>query len=96
MLRRIRTKPVEKETIQFNGLDDYLEIIEWIKASNSTFADECGYSTPEMHIQTLEGRMSARPGDWIVKGLRGEFYPIKPDIFEKTYDFVDPKGPETP
>lgn len=36
-------------------------------------------------IETLEGTMLASPGDWIVKGVNGEIYPVKPDIFEKTY-----------
>ena len=37
-------------------------------------------------IHTLEGAMTASPGDWIIKGVKGEFYPCKPDIFEATYD----------
>lgn len=40
-------------------------------------------------IPTLEGDMCARPGDWIIKGVNGEYYPCKPDIFEKTYEAVD-------
>jgi hypothetical protein len=43
-------------------------------------------------IYTLEGRMKADFGDWIVKGVRGEFYPVKPDIFEETYEPVQPLG----
>ncbi|MFX3616274.1 MAG: hypothetical protein ACE3JK_01920 [Sporolactobacillus sp.] len=39
----------------------------------------------EKIIHTLEGDMKASPGDWIVKGINGEQYPVKPDIFEKTY-----------
>jgi hypothetical protein len=39
----------------------------------------------EVEIETLEGIMKASPGDWIVKGIHGEKYPVKPDIFEKTY-----------
>ena len=39
-------------------------------------------------IKTLEGEMMANPGDWIIKGVAGEFYPCKPDIFEKTYEGV--------
>lgn len=37
-------------------------------------------------IDTLEGQMAANPGDWIIKGVKGEFYPCKPDIFEATYE----------
>lgn len=40
------------------------------------------------HIKTLEGTMKAELGDWIIKGIKGEFYPCKPDIFEATYDVV--------
>lgn len=40
-------------------------------------------------IQTLEGKMIARLGDWIIKGVKGEFYPCKPDIFEATYERVE-------
>lgn len=39
----------------------------------------------EVFIETLEGRMRASKGDWIVTGIKGEKYPVKPDIFEKTY-----------
>lgn len=42
----------------------------------------------EMDIGTLEGTMKASPGDWIIKGVHGEIYPCKPDIFEKTYEKV--------
>jgi len=40
------------------------------------------------HIETLEGRMIVREGDWIITGINGEKYPCKPDIFEKTYEKV--------
>ena len=40
-------------------------------------------------ISTLEGVMTATIGDWIIKGVQGEFYPCKPDIFEKTYELVE-------
>lgn len=43
-----------------------------------------------LFIHTLEGRMEARPGDYIIKGVQGEFYPCKPDIFEATYEAVIP------
>lgn len=40
-------------------------------------------------VPTLEGRMVASPGDWIVEGVKGETYPVKPDIFAETYEAVD-------
>lgn len=42
-----------------------------------------------IEIETLEGTMTASPGDWIIKGVKGEFYPCKPDVFELTYEPVD-------
>lgn len=41
---------------------------------------------PTLSIDTLEGSMTAHPGDWIIRGVQGEFYPCKPDIFEETYE----------
>lgn len=91
-----RKKPVVIAAMQFNGLADYLEIVDWMKECGDThaLANEVYYSTPEMAIQTLEGRMSARPGDWIIRGVHGEFYPCKPEIFEATYDRAIPRQPE--
>ena len=43
----------------------------------------------ELIIQTLEGPLRAAPGDWIITGIRGEQYPCKPDVFEKTYEPVE-------
>lgn len=43
----------------------------------------------EMYIDTLEGKMHAVPGDWIITGVHGEQYPCKPDIFEETYEPVE-------
>lgn len=42
----------------------------------------------ELKIETLEGIMTANPGDWIITGVEGEQYPCKPDIFEKTYTLI--------
>ena len=42
-------------------------------------------------IETLEGRMRCNLNDWVIKGINGEFYPCKPDIFEKTYELVEDK-----
>lgn len=51
-------------------------------------SDSCGESPPfiALPIETLEGTMVARHGDWIIRGVNGEYYPCKPDIFEKTYE----------
>lgn len=49
---------------------------------------------PGLLIPTLEGVMLGRPGDWIIKGVNGELYPCKPDIFEKTYELADVNSKE--
>jgi hypothetical protein len=91
MSTRYRKKPVVIEAMRFNGLDDYLDIVRWMKDSGDThaLADEVRYSTPIMLIQTLEGTMAANPGDFVIRGVQGEFYPCKPDIFAATYEPVD-------
>jgi len=48
-------------------------------------ADRDKDNNPILKIQTLEGVMTATLGDWVIKGINGEFYPCKPEIFEKTY-----------
>lgn len=82
---RFRKKPVVIEARQFGGWDDYLPLVDWMREHGQ----EPSYSTPNMIIPTLEGDHVACPGDWIIKGVAGEFYPCKPDIFEATYDKVD-------
>lgn len=47
---------------------------------------------PLLYIKTLEGEMTANEGDWIIKGVGGEFYPCKPDIFAATYEPADQEG----
>lgn len=94
-MAKYRKKPVVIEVVieavQFNGLDDYLEICEWINESDNTLsADELiEFRAPIMLINTLEGTMTADVGDYVIKGVSGEFYPCKPDIFEKTYEAVE-------
>lgn len=55
------------------------------------FSDTCGEISPyiELTIPTLEGNIIAKHGDWIIRGIHGEFYPCKPDIFNKTYSLVE-------
>ncbi|WP_200929903.1 hypothetical protein [Nostoc piscinale] len=90
-MTKFRKKPVVVEAMQFNGMDSYLKIVEWMKACGDTtaMADEIKYSHPIMLIQTLEGTMAANPTDWIIKGVKNEFYPCKNDIFVETYEECD-------
>jgi hypothetical protein len=75
-----RKKPVEIEAIQWTG-ENVKEIKNFV-TQNHHWLDN------ELVIQTLEGDHIALKGDFIIKGVKGEFYPCKPDIFEQTYDLV--------
>lgn len=90
-MAKYRKKPVVIEAVQFNGLNDYLKVIEMFKQTESTLSPKevFEFRTPIMLVNTLEGTMAANPGDYIIKGVNGEFYPCKPDIFEKTYEKID-------
>lgn len=81
-IRKFRKKPVEIEAIQFNGWN-FEEIYYWMYGTLGINSN-CYRET--MVIETLEGNMTANLGDYIIKGVQGEFYPCKPDIFEQTYD----------
>ena len=49
----------------------------------------CCFNEGRWYIETLEGSLTISDGDWIIKGVKGEFYPCKPDIFEATYEQVE-------
>ncbi len=88
--QRFRKKPVEIEATQFDGtVESANQILGWI-GSNGADAKRIHTTQPErgIAIATLEGDMHASSGDWIIRGVKGEFYPCKPDIFEATYDSV--------
>lgn len=85
-----RKKPVVIEARQLIGSDGVLappswrEIAEW--CGGLVFEIPGAGVRPQMTIPTLEGVMTAGEGDWIIKGVKGEFYPCKPDIFTATYE----------
>jgi len=83
-----RKKPVEVEAFQLPEKNDYYvrPFHEW--AEDSGFTEYESGRDQSLIIKTLEGDMEAQPGDWIIKGIAGEFYPCKPDIFEATYEPV--------
>ncbi len=55
------------------------------------FVPDIYFVAPNFEINTLEGTMTANVGDWIIKGVKGEFYPCKPEIFDATYEAVEPE-----
>jgi hypothetical protein len=86
----VRKKPVEVEAIRFNGGNSQ-QIIDWIGEANAVAGVRDGdglNNVTAVFIGTLEGQMRADVGDWIIKGVKGEFYSCKPDIFEATYEPV--------
>lgn len=80
---KYRKKPVIIEAIQWLG-NNKKEIADFAgKSANFEVANEKEKQLFNLSIHTLEGNMSASIGDYIIKGVNGEFYPCKPDIFEK-------------
>jgi hypothetical protein len=79
---KFRKKPVVIEAIQYTGQNN-MEVTHFASGR---------YVSPgpneSLLIYTLEGTMEASKGDWIIKGVKGECYPCKPDIFEATYEPV--------
>ena len=84
-MSRYRKKPVVIEAVQFTG-DNFFDIARFIGHGPEVLCNLELKDTDHPVIRTLEGNMTASPGDWVIKGINGEFYPCKPDIFEKTYD----------
>ena len=81
---KARKKPVEVEVMEFTDKAKN-QVYNFVRCTTSPGWED---GEPVLNIQTLEGVMTARLGDYIIKGVNGEFYPCKPDIFEKTYDVI--------
>lgn len=80
--KQYRKKPVVVEAMEFTG-DNANDIARFVGEELGPFPyGKCDYFT----IETLEGDMTARVGDYIIKGVKGEFYPCRSDIFEATYE----------
>ena len=86
-VNQYRKKPVVIEAMLFiSNIDVVYELQEWISTGCKARWDGI---RDKLYLETLEGEMCANEGDWIIKGVAGEFYPCKPDIFEATYESVD-------
>lgn len=87
MIQKYRKKPIEIEAIQFwDNTSCLMELSEM--GLDPVNVDYSNRNLPTLKIKTLEGTMLAKEGDYIIKGIRGEFYPCKPAIFLQTYDKV--------
>ncbi len=85
---KFRKKPVVVEAVQFIGWNTNHQEVTAFVGADATWSQVAGAKDPVLFIDTLEGKMMASPGDWIIKGVAGEFYPCKPEIFDKTYERV--------
>lgn len=81
MPTKYRKKPVVIEAVKWKGTN--------IKELYAFAGDNYYFKDGVLFIKTLEGELTASIGDYIIKGVNGEFYPCKPDIFEKTYEVVE-------
>ena len=87
MMPKYRKKPIVIEAVQMKPLHSLLVSLEaW--CGGSIRGIKLPIEEQVIAIQTLEGEMTAQMGDYIIKGVKGEFYPCKPDIFEASYDEV--------
>lgn len=86
-MAQYRKMPIVIEAFRWTGDRDQTEdpvwIVDAIKRGEVYFQ---GGAAPYLTIETLEGKMRAVPGDWIIRGVKGEIYPCKPDIFAATYE----------
>jgi len=83
-MARYRKKPVVIEAVLWDGK---LSTLEPLGSFTGTVSQDLLSDT--LQIQTLEGEMTAQVGDWIIKGVKQELYPCKPDIFEATYELAE-------
>lgn len=81
---KFRKKPVVIEAVRFTDSLTPADLFAFLGSF-----DHVDVSREHILIDTLEGVMRADPGDWIIKGVKGEYYPCKPDIFAATYEPVE-------
>ena len=84
---KFRKKPVVIEAYCYNQKPDNYRP-DWL--SDAVTANKVTTHPDKAFIHTLEGTMEASLGDWIIKGVKGELYPCKPDVFAETYDIEEP------
>lgn len=94
--RKFRKKPVTIEAMQWDGTDECaVWITAWVLNNEGVASYQCAdacdgtANTHHLVIETLEGGMLANAGDWVIRGVAGEFYPCKPEIFAATYEEQD-------
>ncbi|TCS78529.1 hypothetical protein EDD59_11154 [Muricomes intestini] len=96
---KFRKKPVVVEAFCFKGADSEINAPDWFAQALQNEKAILDRALKDGHahvygctIDTLEGKMHARIGDYIIRGVNGELYPCKPDTFRKTYEAVEVRG----
>lgn len=85
-----RKKPVVIEARHFDGSEaSARDLLAWMHVTDSHAQAVIVGLEKALDIETKEGVMTAKQGDWVIRGVAGEFYPIKPEIFEATYEPVE-------
>lgn len=93
-MARYRKKPVVIEAHRWDPQEKPKLAPDWLWDTLSRYPEWCNEQTGVLTIHTLEGDMQALPGDWIIRGVKGELCPCKPDIFAATYEPVAPEKEE--
>lgn len=91
---KYRKKPVVIEAVKFTGADSWAELEALEQGSTCGLVFCAADDPPFLIVNTLEGNMRGDLGDYIIRGVKGELYPCKPDIFEATYDWCFEANPE--
>ncbi|GGW41166.1 hypothetical protein [Streptomyces xantholiticus] len=86
-MARYRKRPVEVEAMHMAHPNSPEDVAEW--CGGRIVADGITGHPYAIEIDTLEGTMRGEHGDWIIRGVKGEFYPCKPDVFAATYEPAD-------
>lgn len=97
-MNKFRKRPVVIEAVRYtpNSSEFHEEMPAWLAEAYDIETSEAGSvfnirrsdGSNALRIVTLEGAMEANEGDWVIRGIQGELYPCKPDIFEQTYEPV--------
>lgn len=90
-MNQYRKRPVVIEAMHYDGTpESNRAIIDWTRHSTTrALMGKDADDNPRLVVDTLEGTMAVKPGDYVIRGVQGEHYPCKPDVFEATYEPAD-------
>lgn len=87
MINKAVKKPIEIEFVKFTDSTNIVDLYDWSNDQIELVFDTESLEK-RLYVNTLEGDILVNTGDYIIKGINGEVYPCKPDIFHKTYELV--------